>query len=966
MINEVILSVNNGDGTYAVLDLYENEKLHLNFKFTDITDFSAVGNYSREFRIPASKTNVDFFGAIYNVNFDGWFDYRIKTEATLTSNTIPIATGHIQVKRVYWSQGKLFEFEVVFFGEVPNLSRALNEKMLRDISTIANGDLDYELLYDNVANDPNEHTILTLCDKFNLTATNLEGQPIYYNENDAQYGGAPLYVGHLTPSVKAQYLFDQILADAGIAYTSSNLSTILNNVYVPFVNSQYLNQNNSTGAIASNLALASNINNITLTTTLSEYSLYTQLTEYEDASNSWSSGIFTAPSTGTYTFRFWLHGSATRNNTNTDLSNTTLTVLFLINDSLLVNLNQLAIIPQQGTATATNVACDVLKTFPMNAGDTMKIVFGYQGEAIGNGAEPSLDLDLTGNGSNDYTGTGIELQTVTSQLYGNVNVFMKFNAPEMKQIDFIKSIQQMFNLVFVPDKTLANTLRIEPMNEYIASGNTLDWTHKLDVKKDIVYSPTTDLQKKKFTFTYSADGDLCNKVYQDNGRVYGRYEVTENDFDVINDFATGEEKIELAFASTPSNGIDGSDVVVPKFLNESGEFVMPKPRILYYFANFNVQMYDEVADDIVQTSVKCLNNYSTMNAGVNDLDLNFAPEVPLHTIIASPYNNLYNRFWRNYYREIYDGQARLMEGYFALTLEDIFTFSFADKIWIVDSWWRVLDIEGYVLGEMDTTKVKLIRVLDIDNSCDAIPVSANRDKSLNWEDSSGNPAEATEDCCRRYGYFWNSANDTCYSIPASGTKNLLQGKTNVLAPKFFGDNVKFTTPIERPIKIVSTDYAVTRNDNYILTQDLVADITLYVPNAEQYRGQSITFKNIDATYGVTLQPYGSQKIDDVLTYVMNTTNSAVTLISDGSNWYINNENDTSVLWTIELIDVQTIDVYAPYDMSINTIDNVVGAPTITITDDAVAYTLGNTIAEGSLINITASVASVINLNIEQL
>ena len=140
---------------------------------------------------------------------------------------------------------------------------------------------------------------------------------------------------------------------------------------------------------------------------------------------------------------------------------------------------------------------------------------------------------------------------------------------------------------------------------------------------------------------------------------------------------------------------------------------------------------------------------------------------------------------------------------------------------------------------------------------------------------------------------------------------------------------------------------------------------MYVPNATQYRGQSITFKNIDSTYGVTLQPYGMQKIDDALTYTMNATNSAVTLVSDGSNWYINNENDTNVLWTIELIDVQTIDVYAPYDLAINTIDNVVGVPTITITDDAVAYTLGNTITEGSLINITASVASVINLNIEQ-
>jgi len=964
MINEVILSVNNGDGTYATLDLYENEKLHLNFKFTDITDFSAVGNYSREFRIPASKTNVDFFGAIYNVNFDGWFDYRIKTEATLTSNTIPVATGHIQVKRVYWSQGKLFEFEVVFFGEVPNLSRALNEKMLRDITTIAYGDLDYQLLYENVSG-MNGDVILTLCDKFNFTASNPEGQLLYFNPNDSQYGGTPLYVGHLTPAVKAKYLFDQILLDAGISYESDYLDSILTNVYVPFVNSQYLNGDNSTGAIASNLALASNINNITLNTTLSTYNLYAQLTEYEDASNSWSGGIFTAPTTGTYTFRFWLHGSATRNNTNTDLSNTNLTVLFFINDNLNVSLNQLSIIPQQGTATASDVVCDVVKTFPMNIGDTMKIVFGYNGEVIGNGAEPSCDLDLIGNGSNDYTGTGIELQSVTSELYGNVNVFMKFNAPEMKQIDFIKSIQQMFNLVFVPDKTLPNTLRIEPMNEYIASGNTLDWTKKLDLNKDIVYSPTTDLQKKKFTFTYTADGDFCNKIYQDNGRIFGRYEVTENDFDVINDFATGEEKIELAFASTPCNGVDGTDVVVPKFLNEAGEFVNPKPRILYYFANFNVQMYNEVTDAVETTSVKCLSNYSTMNAGVNDLDLNFAPEVPLHTITASPYNNLYNRFWRNYYREIYDGQARIMEAYFALTLEDIFTFSFADKIWIVDSWWRVLDIDGYVLGEMDVTKVKLIRVLDIDNSCDATPVSANKDKTLNWEDSNGDPVEATEDCCRRYGYFWNPLNSFCYSLPSSGTKNLLQSKTNVLAPKFFGDNVKFTTPIERPIKIVSTDYAVTRNDNYILTQDMSADITLYVPNATQYRGQSITFKNIDSTYGVTLQPYGMQKIDDALTYTMNATNSAVTLVSDGSNWYINNENDTNVLWTIELIDVQTIDVYAPYDLAINTIDNVVGAPTITITDDAVAYTLGNTITEGSLINITASVASVINLNIEQ-
>ena len=77
MMNQVILTLTDSNGNSAQIDLYENEKMYLNYKFTDLTDFSAVGSYSREFRIPASKTNVDFFGAIYNVNFNGW-----KTQST--------------------------------------------------------------------------------------------------------------------------------------------------------------------------------------------------------------------------------------------------------------------------------------------------------------------------------------------------------------------------------------------------------------------------------------------------------------------------------------------------------------------------------------------------------------------------------------------------------------------------------------------------------------------------------------------------------------------------------------------------------------------------------------------------------------------------------------------------------------------------------------------------------------------
>jgi hypothetical protein len=73
--------------------------------------------------------------------------------------------------------------------------------------------------------------------------------------------------------------------------------------------------------------------------------------------------------------------------------------------------------------------------------------------------------------------------------------------------------------------------------------------------------------------------------------------------------------------------------------------------------------------------------------------------------------------------------------------------------------------------------------------------------------------------------------------------------------------------------------------------------------------------------------------------------------------------DAGIQYTVELIDALTVNFYAPYQMTITSVSNVLNAPTITIQDDNVAYTLGNTIAIGSKITITASIASVVNLNI---
>jgi hypothetical protein len=115
MKQELQLWCYDTNGNASIIDLYENENMYLQFQFNDLVDFTNVGNYSREFRIPASKTNIDFFGAIFNVNYNGWFDFRKKVDASIVVNTIPITTGHIQIKQIFESKEKLHEFQIVFF-----------------------------------------------------------------------------------------------------------------------------------------------------------------------------------------------------------------------------------------------------------------------------------------------------------------------------------------------------------------------------------------------------------------------------------------------------------------------------------------------------------------------------------------------------------------------------------------------------------------------------------------------------------------------------------------------------------------------------------------------------------------------------------------------------------------------------------------------------------------------------------
>ena len=72
-------------------------------------------------------------------------------------------------------------------------------------------------------------------------------------------------------------------------------------------------------------------------------------------------------------------------------------------------------------------------------------------------------------------------------------------------------------------------------------------------------------------------------------------------------------------------------------------------------------------------------------------------------------------------------------------------------------------------------------------------------------------------------------------------------------------------------------------------------------------------------------------------------------------------------WGIDFLERQILDTFSTFDtFTIDSINNISGNPTITITVDTNPYTLGDNIMQGQALRILVDIPCVINLNCTQL
>jgi hypothetical protein len=709
------------------LELYENAPINLNYRFTDVSQVNkSKGSFSQTFRVPATKKNLDFFGAVINPDvressglINANWNIKRKVRAELSYKTIPVMSGSVQLKRVVRQKKQFFDLELVFFGESVDIAQSIGQKKLSDLAiNTVNHDVTLSNIvaswFENGSFPLNGDIKYGVMDK----GSNWSGE--IWTATD------PLLQAEFTPFLRAYYILDKIFDQAGFSISSTFLNTdAFQDIYMPlFAGGPDLLKSDDFADNTARTGLASN--QTTTSTSGVVMELEDNVDGGTDPGNNFNNSThkYTAPANIIVNYEVFTIVS----NGNSQLIHTTSGVETVVEQM------------QDGQGANTYREGSLF----MTSGSTLHIKL-----------RSDFGITATAFGEQQAFGFGNYLRLVfASDPVSGFTVDATLNMPDFKQIDFVSSLQKMFNLVFIPDALDPTKIKIEPFQDFVSSGTKKDWTNKIDFTSDIVIEPTTDIQSSKYKFTHAEGGDFLNDAIQRSlGRVYGQMEI----LDLENDFSRGDYVSQTGFAPYTMSLIPDNPFTIHRCIQPSGDGVgKPKPRLAYWngiSSQFgDIYLRTDTGGSNSAGFFPVFSNYDAVIPTVSSLDLNFGYEFPIIPNIAHPFNTLYQTYWAGLVNELYSSDARILTCKMLLTTQDIQDFQFNDQIYIEGTYYRVLEITAFDATQVAPCSVKLLKILNNIADCDDIPTGVSSAGFVTFNNSGSD--FGSEECCVKYGYIY--------------------------------------------------------------------------------------------------------------------------------------------------------------------------------------------------------------------
>jgi hypothetical protein len=962
--------------TYSVADM----------RTPEFRDF----DFSKTISLPSVKSVDTLFEFIFDVNLDlQTFNPNKKTDAEVYLNEHRIFKGSIQIVRIEMNlQTGQYIYSCNLIGEGGDLFKQIGDKLLTNNDDSADDiDLNSNPYSYNFNHALDRSTIQRSWGDWNGTGYNGSNTPknwngtafvntvagygyryplIYYGQyqfnNLSQMFGHTWETRYMRPAIPIYQIIKQIFTKAGKTFTSTFLeSTNFKKLVIPFSNEKLepdqTEYDNRTFVVGYHNLYTQSLTTPTLTFVSSSFATYIYTTglntialtnpretattspiyNYYDNGNQHnaSTGLVTVGQSGNYILSLNAGTPTFTNNIintiilatcvggayiqrSTDGGSTWTTIAQTNFNNTLTN----------GSISTWDVNVDV--EVSLNGGDLINTLVDY-----------TLNITTVGIISGGFTSATISngsfsMQNQSEEIDEGMTVVINKCLPTgVKQLDLLKDIIKMFNLVFMIDKDDQNNYIIEPFVDSsnptesfypmlgTASGSgtnfeVFDWTDKLDIGKKFEVLPMQELDFKTYTLKYKDDSDYLNtKAKEIVGETFGTKEI-----EVDNDFVNQAKTNELGFSATPNAYPNLYTATVPyiySFDNGTVSKFKPNIRLLYYNdwvngTNFNTG-YGTIFKDwtlygfttSLYTAVFTGNGTSqptygyypyaghTDNPLTPTYDLNFQTKYLDYPFLGTfTTNNLYNLYHKAFIDMVSDQNSKVVKAYFNLNAIDIKSFTFRSKVFINNTYYLVNKIVDFDPLSSETTLVELIR-MPLYNGF--TPEVYNPDNGPALRQLSGNT---------NLGGSGNN-NYGADSAVIGGTDNYISdGARNVNLINCSGvivnSDVENFTGVGLTNEVIETQhsgvsmlrgsvggYTTLVGSNYT-TEDIYSCYLVDTSDSNVYltlndRTDEVTVKKLGAPHKVIITP-DEGTIDGDPTYEINTANHSVKLIKWNGNWYI--------------------------------------------------------------------------------
>lgn len=724
----------NNTGVWESLDTGAEMIISITKSYEEIEDFQTKkSTYSKTFNIPQTAKNNKFFASSYNVNSAN-FSNDVVVDAVVKYGGADVFNGQCRLNKIINSRNGGY-YEIFLTENLPNFANTIKDFKLVNLDFSG---LTHTLNYDTIKStwsysggSYENYTGLTGSIVYPLANYGYEPNAYWSPFNTSSSGftnsGAPISTTQFAPWISAKLLLDRVFQRANYTYTSS------------FFDSDYFNgifclakANQTQGAQATsgtsqnaNVFLVENRLPYTDIGTIkgkevrynfntNYYDGFVLRQELNDPLNIFSPSInnepglkghfFTPPVTGVYKFKVsfsaYLKNAFLATYLNIALKD-------VDNGTIYNQIQGLVIYNSQTTTKYTDMYLNA--TLP--AGRRVALYYSVQNT----GGDPYSDIVFT------YQ----KLELWTSPVISTTNnITIQQNLPgEITGLDYFKGIVDTFNLVVIP--TGENNLLIERWDDYFASGNTLDWSHKLDISTDYTLEPTNALTKK-YILQYGKSDDRYSVINQQNfNQNFGTYRFISDQA-----YHTGINTIESIFDPLPIATFDGqteSNILLPHIYTwNSGAQGAPaqftplgsKLRLGFYQGLLNSTITGTTtpwyflsgATSVPQYTYPAISHLSSYEYTQSTFsDLNFGNQYDYWQQVNDTYvgyteNDLFTNFWGNRIQQLYASDVKIFTGTFKLTPTEINNLQFNDRVYFLNAWWRLLS-----MNDADITNNSLVQ-----------------------------------------------------------------------------------------------------------------------------------------------------------------------------------------------------------------------------------------------------------------